>query len=460
MSKPVALAFFLLALGGWAIRPAVAQSNHRLESHRQAGDVDHVHITLEVGGDLLDSIGGKPERKQMSVVGDFRYHEKTLQLPSESDPTARSARLYDKAVAVIKIEKESIKPSLPPDRSLLVVESDVPAITIFSPHGPLTGEQLDLVDFLGNTLLYDHLLPDDPVAPEASWELPQPVVAGLLEMDAIEKSDVECTLTEVTETLARFQIAGTAEGIHDGARTEVELRGKYRLDRHRQRIDWLALLMKEHRQFGPVAAGLDVVVRLQVVIKPKVACEDLADAKLAGLPLESTSELRNLVLRPDDGRWQLIRDRRWQDVSSMGQSRTVVPLRLVDEGQFVAQCNLSQLPDESKKKPVTLEAYQADVERALGDQLEEFIEAGQSASSEDYRIYRVSARGKVEDRPVRWIHYLITERTGRQAALAFMIEGDMIERFDNADRDLLAGFRFLEPPPKETAGVPTKAQPK
>lgn len=438
-------------LAGPGTGTAFAQSGHDLRSGRRVGDVDQVQILLEVGGDHRWNVEGKIEKAPMSVVGEFRYLERTLGLPGGSSELWRSARRYEKAAAVIKSKEVGLKPSLRPERSLLLVEAAPPKTTIYSPEGPLSREELDLVDILGNTLLYDALLPAEAVAPEQSWKLPKPLVVALLGLDSAEQVDVESTLVEIDDALARFQLSGHVTGTRAGAATRVELKGKYRLDRLRKRIDWFALLLSEDRQPGYIGPGLDVTVRLQVVIKPRVASEGLTESDVQGLPARSDAELCRLVYESPSGEWRLLHDRRWYDVSMAGQGRSALSLRMIDQGRFIAHCNVSPLPKRAAGRPVELAEFQADVERALGDRLEKFVEAGQSHSDADYRVYRVVAQGKVDDRPVRWTYYLITDRDGRQAALAFSVEGEHVERFGAADRELVEGFRFL---PGKT---PTKA---
>jgi len=442
----VAVAAILGALGALdrsGAGTAVGQSTYDLRAGRRVGDVDRIQILLEVGGDHRWNVDGKIDKAGMSVVADLRYLERTLALPDQASGRWRSVRRYEKAAAVIKSEEAGIKPTLRPERRLLVVEAAPPATTIFSPKGPLAREELDLVDILGNTLLYDSLLPTESIALKESWKLPEPLVVALLGMDSANVAEVEATLVEVDDSLARFQFSGRVSGTRAGAATQVELKGKYRLDRSRKRIDWFALLLSEDRQPGYVGPGLDVRVRLQVVVKPRVSSEELGEAELEGLPLRSTPELRRLAYASVDGDWRLTHDRRWYDVSMKGEQRSVLSLRMIDQGQFIAHCNVSPLPKRAPEKPVGLAEFQADVERALGDRFEEFAEAGQSHSPADYRVYRVVALGKVDDRPVRWTYYLITDRDGRQVALAFSVEGDQIDRFGNADRELVEGFRFV-----------------
>jgi hypothetical protein len=163
---------------------------------------------------------------------------------------------------------------------------------------------------------------------------------------------------------------------------------------------------------------------------------------VAGLPSRPPDDLCRLVYESDGGDWRLSHDRRWYDVSRQGQDRSVLALRMIDGDQFISHCNVSLLPKRAPDKPVELAEFQADVERALGDRLGEFVEAGQFHSESDYRVFRVVAQGKVEDRPVRWTYYLLSAKDGRQAAMAFSVEGEHVERFGKADRELVAGFRF------------------
>jgi len=417
-----------------------AQATYELHSGRREGDVDQVQVLLEVGGNHRWIIDGKPEKTSMSVAAEFRYVERTLSLPGGASDAWRSARRYEKAGAVIKSESDPLKPALNPERSLLVVEAAPPTTTIYCPDSPLEREELDLVDILGNTLLYDTLLPIESVSPGASWKLPEPLVVALLGMDSAEQVDVEATLVEVDDAVARFQLGGRVTGTRAGASTRVDLKGKYRLDRSRERIDWFALLLREEREPGFIGPGLDVTVRLQVVVKPRVSSDALSQSDLEALPARSSNELCRLVYESPGGNWRLLCDRRWYDVS--GQDRSTLALRMIDQGQYLAHCNVSLLPERPPEKPVALAEFQADVERALGDRFAEFVEAGQFHSDADYRVFRVVARGTVDDQPKLWTYYLVTARDGRQAALAFCVEGEQVERFGEADQELVRGFRF------------------
>ncbi|MBN2475844.1 MAG: hypothetical protein JXB62_14625 [Pirellulales bacterium] len=413
-----------------------------LQGVRKPGDTDRVVIRLEVGGDVLQAVETEIHRMKLSVVCDLSYDEKVLQLPNASDGRARSIRHYDQVDPVIKVEDDGMKPVLRPQRRLIGVQVDPPKVTLFSPNGKLTRDELELVDILGNSLLLEQLLPEGPVAVGESWSHDEKLILALLGMDVASRVDVQSKLTEVTGTAARFELSGRVEGALCGAATEIELKAKYRFDRRTRRIDWLGLLIQEKRGVGHVKRGVDVVARLQVRISPEATPAALTEAALEDLSLQPTAALEPLSYQSAEGGWQLTHDRRWHLI---GENPDLAVLRMVDRGELIAQCNVSPLPKLAANKEVPLSAFQDDVRKALGESFGEFIEAAQWASDADHRIYRVVVQGKVAELPIQWHYYLVSDKHGRQVAFAFSVEGNLVDRLDDADQKLVDSLRFLEP---------------
>jgi len=111
-------------LGAWLLihSPSAlpAAEGHALRAERKPGDVARVEVLLEVGGDLKLVDEGKVKPLAMSVVGKLRYHERLLAAPSAAGDGARSLRHYERALATIKIEKETISPKLRDERRPVV----------------------------------------------------------------------------------------------------------------------------------------------------------------------------------------------------------------------------------------------------------------------------------------------------------------------------------------------------
>jgi len=419
-----------------------ADARYRFQSARKPGDIDRVAVSLELGGELIERIDGKEGRAKLSAVCNLHYDEKTLTVPKTSGAPIRSARYYDKTDAVIKADEEGFKPQLRDPQRLIAVEVDEKTSTLFSPHGALSRDELDLINVSGNSLLLDGLLPDGPVTVGDSWKLPEKLLMPLLDFDRVDAADVRCTLVEVTVDVARFKLTGHVNGTTRGARTRIELKGKYRFSRKAKRIDWLGLLIKEKREIGEVVYGLDVVARLQVQIARLVHSPQLTETALRGIAAKPAAKLTQLAHESKNTQWRFTYDRCWYITTDRSE---LTVLRMLDRGEKLAQCNVSSLPKRPPDKLITLAEFQADVQRALGESFRRLVEAGQFANESDYRVYRVVARGEVEEVPIQWNYYLLADRHGRQVVFAFTIEQKLLHRFRAADEKLIRNLRFLEP---------------
>jgi len=433
-----------LALAAPPPRTAASKQTYSFQSARKPGAIDHVVVQLEVAGELKEKEehAGKTRAVPMSGVCNLQYDEKTLEVPAAASGRLRSIRVYDKAAAVIKRAEESRKPSLRPERSLIAMQIDSKAATLFSPQGPLSRDELEVTDVLGNSLLLDRLLPDKPVPIGHSWKSSEKVIAVLLGLDAVSECDVQSTLKEVTETVARFELAGRVEGTILDAPAQIEIRGKYRVDRRLMRIDWLGLLLKKQKGIGEVEAGLNIAARVQVTITPRDACPALGAAALKGLVLEPTADLIELTCGPARGGWELAHDRRWHQ---RGELSDMIVLKLLDRDDFVAQCNIAPLPQRPPDKPVSLHEFQEDTRRALGKSFREFLAANQSTDAAKRTVYRLVVRGEEKDVPIQWNYYLVADKQGHQAVLAFTMQEKLADRVGKADEQLVRAIRFIEP---------------
>ncbi len=416
-------------------------ATYRLEHSRTPGQIDRIAVLLEVDGKIIGPNDEPDDREQLSVIAHLNYDERTLGTSPDANTPSRSIRHYDKATAVLKVGQTELKPTLRPQRCLIGVDIDAPTVTLFSPGGTLTRKELELIDVLGNSLLLDRFLPDKAVAVGQKWKHSDELMAALLDLDAIAEADVSSELIEVTGDLARLQMTGHVKGAVEGVSTEIDIKAKYRFDRRTKRIDWFAILVKENRGVSRVGDGWEAVARLQIQISPVTESEHLSDAALKGLVLQAKDAPEQLAYTSTDGKWELTYDRRWHVCRDR---EDLAILRLLDRGNFVAQCNMSTMPKAPIGKPVPMTEFQSDVQSALGASFGEFVEAGQRANEAGYRVYRVVVRGKVADLAIQWNYYLVADELGRQVTFAFTVEGDLIEQLGDGDRRLVNSLRFVD----------------
>jgi hypothetical protein len=163
-----------------------------------------------------------------------------------------------------------------------------------------------------------------------------------------------------------------------------------------------------------------------------------------------------LQLVPARGGFEVALDRRWH---VMSDSSDGVVLRFVDSGDLLAQCNISDLTPLPTGKQVGLEAFQQDVRRAIGERFEQFEHASQGEDDAGRRLLRVAAVGRVEDIPIRWVYYHISNEAGRRAAQVFTMEAELAERLGDAEHRLVGGFQFAEQNQTAQAGSTASTKP-
>ena len=441
MKKAIVLLLAVLTVSPTIL--AASDTSYTFRSQRKAGQTDRVIVKLEVGGETQYTDEGKSKQEKMSVVCELDYFEKTLATSAEAEGLWQSVRDYRKVSAVVKVGEGRFEPDLQSQHRLIVVEAAKQSTLLFSPHGNLTRDELDAIDIQANSLLLDRLLPDKAVAVGDSWTHSGDLLAAMLGLDEVAKTTVKSKLTEVTETVARFELTGHVEGAIYGVSTDVEIKGKYRFDLRTKRVDWLGLLVKENRPGSFIADGVDVVSRLQVLTAPAETPESLNEGALAKLTLKSSPQSTLLEYQsPGDG-WQCLYDRRWY-IHHQRPKSTVAVLRLLDRGVLAGQCNLSSTPKRDADKPVSLEEFQDDVKRALGKSFGELVDAAQTKNDANYRVFRVTAQGTSSDIAMRWIYYLVSDPQGHQVAFTFAVEQKLYERFADADKPLIQSLRFTE----------------
>ena len=398
---------------------------------------------METGGDTTFEEEGKPQRQKTTIRWDLDYLEKTLDASDEAEGTLRSVRDYQNVSIDVAVGDRQFHPTLKPEHRRIVVEAVGQNETLFSPDGNLTRDELDAVDIQGSSLLLDRLLPRKAVAVGDQWPCSNELMAAFLGLDEVAKNNVECSLKEVADTVARFEMVGRVEGAVGGVSTVIDVKGRFRYDLRVKRVDWLGMLIKEVHGSSFVADGLDAVSRLSVKVTPGEPSESLTEEALGKVAeqLRASPESEYLVFESANGDWQFGHDRRWFLHHRAPKSDAAV-LRMIDRGEFLGQCNLSSLAQREPDKLPSLEAFQEDVKKALGESFGEFVEAGQSSNDANYRVYRVAVDGTSAEIPMRWIYYLIADSQGRQVAFTFAVEQSHVERFGQADRSIVESTRF------------------
>jgi hypothetical protein len=454
----------LLLLSGlvcFLSRAAISGERIDLTPDPEAGQLTHVSIQLEAGGHNLvrpqpqqDEKAAGPEQKQpISVAAKLAFDEKRLaSSTAQSTETPLAIRFYDQAEAVIKVNETGRTPKLADEKRTIIVEQGQQRPMAYCPDGPLSREQLDLVDVVGDSICIDRLLPKQPVAEGESWANDATAMGPLLTVDTVAVCEVQCILDEFNANYAKVRLSGDVHGTADGAATQQEVRGVYLFDRKLRRITRLNLAVREKRSIGGATPGIDAVAKVQVKIDPIETSSHLSDEVIARLTNAARTPLHDLLFESPTLGFRVKHDRQWYVTA---QRREATTFRRVDGGDLVAQCTLTALPPKSAGRQTSLEQFEKDITFSLGKNFGELVSSRQWQNAAGLYCYEVVARGLVEDLPVEWHYYLLAPESGNRVSAAVTIEKPMLERVANADRELIESLQlFPATPATQTAEQP------
>ncbi len=403
------------------------------------GSQRQVRVVIESDGKLkLNADGKEVKHLPLKAQGDLLYAERVLGQTKNWAET-RVVRAYISGSAKIRLHESELVNSLRPARRTVVVESTPAGSLTFCPAGPLTREELDLLEPPASGLAPEALLSPRAVKLGSQWPLSEAIVARLLGLEVVSQQDVVATLESAKDGVALVTFTGKASGAVSGVSSDCELKGKLNFDVQRRVVTWLTLAIKENRAIGHAQPGFEVVTTVRMVMEPAQNAAAVSDRTLAGLTLKAGPGEKLIELTSDDGGFQLHHDRRW---SVMLERPDIAVLRFVDRGDLVAQCNITPRPSLAAGQQLTMEGFQADVKRVLGNNFEEIVEASEETDDVRRRLLRVVVAGKAGDLPIQWTYYELCDAQGRRVSLVFTIEQSLLQRFAALDRELIAGFQF------------------
>lgn len=446
--------FLSLIVGGslLGLTPATqlfAASPVRLTPTAKVGSFRRVTSVVEVEGELkLNPDGKKVTTKPIQVIGKYEFDEKLLALGGD-DKAAKSAaplraiRHYSQAEAEIKLDRGSLKNTLRDDIRLIGAQATNESVTLYAPLGPLTRDELELLKVPGEPLVWNRLLPTGAVQPGETWKPADVALAMLLNIEVVTSNEVQAKFVELEGDLAMLELAGNVVGAIGGVGTEFEIKAKYNFDLRQGQVTWLALGLKEKRAIGHAEPGFEITSRVRVSSVPRTESGYLTTKTLADVPAKFNPGMTLLTHDSREGGFQLLHDRRWQ---VMADHRETTILRLVDNGDLIAQCNISRLRNQPEGKQLALDAFQREVTSTLGKNFGQIVEADQATTDNGLRQLRVVVSGAVQEVPVQWTYYHLADDKGRGAALVFTLDATLVERFADLDRAMVGSLTLKSRP--------------
>jgi hypothetical protein len=404
----------------------------------QPGDCSRYAVDLEVGGTLsVLGDGGKPQQLRLQAKARHRFADRTL--AAADGLPARSVRLYAEAAATGVVGGERADRGLAADRRLIVTARKADGPLAFCPAGPLTRDELDLVTDHFDPGCLPGLLPGKEVKAGDTWAVTNPAARAACLFDGLTANNLTGKLTGVADGVATFEVAGTAEGIENGARVAAAVSATGTFDLAARRVTGLVWKQTDDRGAGPVspASKVEATITLKREV-PAAIPEELADAALAGLPPgDPPAHLTALRHADPKGRYRLLYPRGWHVT---GQTDTHLVLRLLDAGEFVAQATVSAWRKAEPGKHSSPEEFRKAIADSPGWTATTVFDDAEVPIDGGRWLYRVAAVGTGDGRPAAHAFHLLAGPAGDQVAVTFALHPDKLKALAGRDLELVRGI--------------------
>ena len=301
----------IVSVAGLALSASIARAEAiTLRESTDDGPI-RVNTKVDLDGELQTAnVEGKATPLKLVANANFAFVEEALKRTGRDAQAFASLRKYGKAQSAIEVAGQKSQLKLREAVQWIVAEGRPDGVRLFSPHGPLTYEEVDLLRTPIDSLSAQALLPDEPVEVGEQWKPASWVLPFLAGVEAVEKSSLTCKLVSATAHEARVEFTGEISGGVVGAATQITLSGHYVFDIEHERISRLELKQTEKRAVSAVTPGLDVTARVTLE-RSAAATDALEGAPTDREALEATPEKLLLLFEMPAWKIELFHDRSW-----------------------------------------------------------------------------------------------------------------------------------------------------
>jgi hypothetical protein len=430
----IGIVFGLAAAG-----PAWADGVSLAEAPRE-GECFRITTQTQVNGTLKVTRDGKLASVKISAKNEHSFTERVLS--ADKAVGRKTARFYQTAASNAVVDGDRAQRALPADRRLIVAQRTGDSLFCYSPLGPLTRPDLEVVSEHFETLHLTGLLPGKETAVGESWKLESLTAQSLCLFDGLISHDLTARLKEVSSAVAVIAIDGTAKGIENGALATLTVSATVHFDTNRKRIVGVEWKQKDVRDQGPVTPAAEVetttTLKRESLDQPPA---ELADTVVAALPAtdDPPMTVKHLLHRDPKGRYRLLHSRDWHVV---GQTDYHLILRYLERGDFVAQATITTWQNAGPGKHLSPEEFDKLTQGGANWKVEQVIDRTPVPTDADRWAYRVSARGELDGSPVVQNFYVVANANGDQVILTFTMRPAAVSRIGSHDLELVNAIDF------------------
>ncbi len=308
--------------------PAVGADTFRLKENFAVDYQYHVSTRTELSGSLTipaEKPGQNSNKLALRGSSSIEYDERVLSLAANGQ-VQKTARLYRRLDFERRVGDRSQSNSLRPNVRRLVVLRHQQMEVPYSPDGPLTWGELDLVRTDVFTPSLAGLFPSSDVSVGNRWPATGDAVKELTDLERIEEGGLECSLEGLTTVekrrCARVTFTGTVRGVNEDGPNRQRIEGYCYFDLDSNHLSYLylkgtsSLLDKSGAIIGDVEGQF-------VLTRHAQSSLDLSEQSLRGVALEPNAE--NTLLQYDhaESGVRFLHPRRWRVTSVSGPRITL-----------------------------------------------------------------------------------------------------------------------------------------
>ncbi len=299
-----------------SVLPARADEPVQLTESWREGRLYRISTRVDLSGVLTPPADkSQPTPKPVSVQGDsaIDYDERLLTI--DNGEVRKTIRRYARMEFHKTLADRPSEGTLRPEVRRLVVMREKGTKAPFSPDGPLTWGEIDLVRTDVFTPALAGMLPDHPVRVGDRWNASSDAVRELTDMEHIDDAAIECRLEETATTdgrrQARVSFRGVIHGGDEDGADRQQLDGWYLFDLESNYLSYVYLkgvhspLDKDGKEMGRIE-GRYVLSR-----KADTASADLSDDALNGATLTPNADDTRLLYDNPDFGVRFLYPRRW-----------------------------------------------------------------------------------------------------------------------------------------------------
>lgn len=357
------------------------------------------------------------------------------------------ARYYLTAESVIRFNNdEPARRTLRPACSLMMAQTIKDQVVSYTAKEMLTREEMELTDHF-NTMAVSGLLPGKEIDAGIPWKLPNHVVQALCNLTKLTDHSVEGSLVSVKGSIAHGKVVGVAQGIDIGALVSMTINAQFDYDLTQKRIVSLEWSQKDDRKQDPISPAINADVTIKLKRTPIDLPEDkLGTFALVPFPASRTppSDVTNIRHVDEKKRFLLTYARDWHVTSPDNNLQLV--MRLMEQGEFIAQVTISPWKKTDLKKIMPLEEFADLMAQTPGwviDKVSEREEIKERAKTH-HKVYRVMASGELDGIKTWQYFYLVVGTQGEQLVVTFSVTPQQVPRIGTRDLELIRDLAFPE----------------